>query len=360
MKNIKSRYYLIALIILIAGILFIFNIQNTYLSNNPKVGVTNHDTDRINTTWNGFNTYIETPYLGSVVDGPRRDICGTNDGDLQISNSYDVSNRLSLTTSFNNIQERPCSAYNYIYSEINVSKKGKIIIDYSLMANEIKSNDAEAYIIINSYLEKQILQHYSLNNNPITFSSKKEINISSPTIISIELGSAIGYRGRSSAQAFVSFEEFAPECINGDIKCEAKNFFKCENEVFVNYGEVRGRCGVGDIGTNDTICIPDNSCQSNTCIGNTCLNNCNEILAGKKTCLPNKITVFRFINNNCIELQLYEEDLTENDYLSASDCQQNIMEIPGSEKESSFNYLPWIIGIAVFIFILLILIILRR
>lgn len=93
-------------------------------------------------------------------------------------------------------------------------------------------------------------------------------------IISIEIPLKIG--------GYVESEVNCPE--ENIEKCEGNTLFKCVNYQFISQGNVEGKCGY-----------------------------------------ESKKTYYRFLNNQCFQIELYEKEKTAKDYTTSSECQSRII-----------------------------------
>ena len=108
----------------------------------------------------------------------------------------------------------------------------------------------------------------------------------------------------SGGSATTRFLKEGIECLSGE-KCEGFNFFQCQNNVFVNQGEVVGECGVEEECQTNSDCPNDFQCSSNECIA------------------LQRANYYRFLDNECSLVSLLPSEVTDLDFATLELCEEN-------------------------------------
>lgn len=85
------------------------------------------------------------------------------------------------------------------------------------------------------------------------------------------------------------FSKAPLECISGQDKCVGSSYYICQNENWINQGEIAGKCGVAED--------------------------------------PLKETYYKLANNMCSAISIYPSEKTVNDYLTLVECQSNVISL---------------------------------
>jgi len=155
------------------------------------------------------NVLIKAPFIGEYQDRSRQDICGTNDGDFRVNNEYTLGSTLFLLTSFENVDARGCNSKNTISADF-FPKDGELTINFDFSVSESYDGYSKStgivYINNIKVLEKSV-RITDWETSPKLLREDNKYDISVGDEVRVELFSEIGYDGKSSAKATISFQE---------------------------------------------------------------------------------------------------------------------------------------------------------
>jgi len=215
--------------------------------------------------WNEIPIEITSVYFGSITSRSGKSICNDNDGQVSLSNSYNLGDLLDLSTIINVNGECDCGP-NYI--EVNMEvPEGTLRINCNAEATSDESGGSIASARVDgNYIVYASVSHNGALPRSVSDTDIFERTYTEPTNINIKLQSTASGGGRtsygSSARCSLSFEEeIEIICTAGETKCEDTIYYTCENNDWVSQGEVDGYCGyITPI--NETECYSDSDCDS--------------------------------------------------------------------------------------------------
>ena len=161
-----------------------------------------------NEVWKGIDVKLTAPIFGSVSNTAGYEFCGSNDGDNVLSDSYLVTDRLSLGSSMadGGRPGRHCSG-NYIMAEFEIPP-GKLTGICSLGVSSpydgVSASSCSIGNLFSSSLSiNEIQQREGL---PTSKSESFELVFDEPTNIKVRLNTGKGYTGSASANIQLNFQ----------------------------------------------------------------------------------------------------------------------------------------------------------
>jgi len=210
-KKVKKRikiFSIVFVILILLGVVSYFGFRQSFLSIQGLSEA--HET----IIWEGKTVELSSPYFGTITDGPRREFCGSNDGDTTITNTYTSNSQLILKSS-TSAREHNCYN-NGIITKLKISE-GKLIGTCDLGAGASRSSNGfstpsckissglSTLYELSSYACDPNIGSCNLGSDPK--SENFELIFSEPTEITITIMSHSAGPGSSSSQLTLDFEE---------------------------------------------------------------------------------------------------------------------------------------------------------
>lgn len=187
-KKVRKGVLTLSIIVLIIliGVVFYFGFQQDFITINGLPPTVEQSYN-----WNGNNVDVKSIYIGTIsntgyrdssgVDTPNTDFCGSNKGDLTISNLVDVNNDLTLSSSYAGLG---CNADNFLEAHIDLPK-GKLIATCDVsMSNAPQWRGTNAVCEIE---DKKLVAYTSVEGGGDSKQETYEIILDKPKTISILL-----------------------------------------------------------------------------------------------------------------------------------------------------------------------------
>jgi hypothetical protein len=225
MKKSNRKFVWIGLGILALALIGII----LFFSLNLQSIIGNIEEQTKNEVWNENNVILKSAFFGSIgsgqgseylTSGKYAQICGNNDaGIISLSNTYSISNSLSLISSISGSKFGcgDANSGNYIYADIDLPK-GTFYGDYDLSSasGDSRGGESGSHLIITSDKGKLLdLNSFACGNadycmppralvQPNTFS----FNITEPTTIHVKLITYKAYSGGATGNINLNFEKY--------------------------------------------------------------------------------------------------------------------------------------------------------
>lgn len=174
-------------------------------------------------SWEDKSVELEAPYFGSLTSGakypgannPNQDysICGDNDGYITISNSYDSSEELVLSSLGSGRSGRGCSG-NYISGKVTLPP-GTLKVSCNLIATDTLDWGADAYCFVDgskigAVHSKGSPPKFYINGGTKTASILKEFEITETKTITVKTSGDFGSDNSYSTNMILNFEPQSP------------------------------------------------------------------------------------------------------------------------------------------------------
>jgi len=264
---------------LISAIILIFIIKYSGIFSFIELPGIELEPQKYTENWDGIIVNIETPWKGSLSSGqtglPEAEypydkvrICGTDD-EGKVSISNSYSINNNLYLSSSISGDRQECKYNYIKTNFSLPK-GTLYIDYDLSGvGSIWGDNGESEAILDITGKDISLHLYSFNCDPNRYGCGKD------------------RYGRFNSILDPGTEEIAinePTEIIVELKVGKSYYGSASGKVTLTF-------------------VPSN-----------------------------KITIYRLENNQCNQIEIYEDERTANDYDTLAECESNIEEIMTCEE----------------------------
>lgn len=236
----------IILVLIATGIItffFVFGQQSILID--PRIGLQTQTA-----TWQNIPIELESTYFGTRTNGPTPEnaFCG-NDGDITISNSFNVNDKFSLSSSIQG-SDRSCSG-NGINAKLTIL--GKLKGTFSLSSFDSKDQETTSSFTIqkgtSNLLSRAVCHRRDTTSRCggifANDAGDFELNFDEPTEIEIRLESNVGGSGNSNVNLDLNLELIEEECQINEEKCEGFIWFTCTpDNTFGEQGITRTKCGV--------------------------------------------------------------------------------------------------------------------
>jgi hypothetical protein len=158
-------------------------------------------------SWQGAELTLTAPAFGSLTNGDKNQFCGS-DGDVTLTNSYQASGTLILSSSMSG-NMRECSG-NYLTATI-IIPPGTLsgTCDVTSTAYDMGGSFGRCDVSYpsKSFSFEHAVSSWELKDGklPISKSSQFEYTFTEPTEIKVKLSSGTAYRGTGEAKLSMSF-----------------------------------------------------------------------------------------------------------------------------------------------------------
>ena len=168
-----------------------------------------------NEVWQGIDIELTAPLFGSISNVDYNEFCGSNDGNVVLSNSYTISDKFSLRSTIGDGSDPGNQCWgNYIQAEFEVPP-GKLTGICQLNVGTAMG-DSLSICKIGSFASSLAINERELPYGaPTSKTAPFELIFDEPTTILVKLSTNKAYLG--SAIANINFD-FQPECIS-DANC---------------------------------------------------------------------------------------------------------------------------------------------
>ena len=156
--------------------------------------------------WGKYPVQINSVYVGDISNLPNLQFCTSNDGDINLANSYSLQQNLILGSSISGTKRTCKGLLNYISSEISLPA-GELKVSCKAQASS-SSNDPYTSmgrcLVGDINIGEAFADQYTLADQ---VSKQYTLTLDSPKTIKITVETTQSTTGSASAEATISFTE---------------------------------------------------------------------------------------------------------------------------------------------------------